>query len=521
MRFLLVIDLYICLILNCVKLSRFPEKILIFAPHFFKAGFLNIFYMKRILLTFCFLLSLLSLCAQSYDRNCFYGITFEVSTNPNWGFGELVITSVEPHSPAEKAGIKVGDIIMEINGVATYLRDNQRISELLFGNYNPTIKFTIRNMNTYFKEYELDRKCLYYNSLSEKQLSEMFAFYSLENTNVQRFILPAKINPTDSIDYADYHTYDFYIGDKKTPAIDAQITQLIAKELEARGLVRNTKDPDIIVQSYYSLQPNRSFTGLNADFTYDPQTLRYDVAKEKMVPMAIYPIDDVKAKNTAQYTVSFGFTFYDKKYIEPGKVTQIWDCLVSDYLSEKCSLEEYVRIHTPLLLLQFPFGESKVNPEYTLTKNRYNYTGMYLDANDLKTITDVDNDSPAYKAGLRSGYVIKKIDNIPFDFDKKSLMSSYEDFIWKTTSYRDRTSLTKLSGDGDNNLPWNRIYLRSIQDAFTNKKNKTAFAYLYKFEDYINCGNENTLYIEAWDGYQQRRFRVTPEVRESLVVKAL
>lgn len=509
------------MILNYVQLSLFPEKILTFAPHFLRQGFSIIFYMKRILLIFLLLLSLLSLCAQSYDRNCFYGITFEVSTNPNWGFGELVITSVESHSPAEKAGIKVGDIVMEINGVATYLRDNQRISELLFGNYEPTIKFTIRNMNTYFKEYELERKCLYYNSLSEKQLSEMFAFYSLENTNTQNFTLPAKINPTDSVDYADYHTYDFYVGDKKAPAIDTQINQLIAKELEARGLVRDTKDPDIIVQSYYSLHPNRNFTGLNVDFTYDPLTLRYDVARQKMIPMAIYPLDYVNANTTAQYVISFGFTFYDKKYINPGKVTQIWDCLISDYLSEKCSLEEYVRIHTPLLLMQFPFGESKVNPVYALAKNKFNYTGMYLDAKDLKTITDVDNDSPAYRAGLRSGYVIRKIDNISFDFDKKVLMDTYEDFIWKTTSYRDRTSLAKLSGDGDNNLPWNRIYLRSIQEAFADKKNKTAFAYLYKFEDYINCGNENTLYIEAWDGYQQRRFRVTPEVRESLVVKAL
>ena len=94
--------------------------------------------------------------SQNYDKNCYFGFTFEVSDRANWGYGELVITDVEPGSPAEAAGIKVDDIIMEINGKATYLRDNQTIAKWLFEDmYAPTVTFTIRNMNTYFKEYTL------------------------------------------------------------------------------------------------------------------------------------------------------------------------------------------------------------------------------------------------------------------------------------------------------------------------------------------------------------------------------
>ena len=132
--------------------------------------------------------------AQDYEKNCYYGITFEVSRNQNWGYGELVITGVEPNSPAEKSGIKIDDIIMEINGQATYLRDNQTIANWLFDNkYDPEVKFTIRNMNTYFKEYPLMRKCIATNSVSEKQLSEVYSFYSLENTNHQIFTLPLHV----------------------------------------------------------------------------------------------------------------------------------------------------------------------------------------------------------------------------------------------------------------------------------------------------------------------------------------
>jgi hypothetical protein len=60
---------------------------------------------------------------------------------------------------------------MEINGQATYLRDNQTIANWLFDNkYDPEVKFTIRNMNTYFKEYPLMRKCIATNSVRRKTI---------------------------------------------------------------------------------------------------------------------------------------------------------------------------------------------------------------------------------------------------------------------------------------------------------------------------------------------------------------
>ncbi|MDR1091951.1 MAG: DUF4136 domain-containing protein, partial [Prevotella sp.] len=232
--------------------------------------------MRKIFLIFLFLTVSLYIKPQGYIKNCYYGFTFEVSRNPNWGYGELVITSVEPYSPAEKTGIKVGDIIMEINGKATYLRDNQNIADWLFSDmYTPEVKFTIRNMNTYFKEYTLERKCITVNSVSERELSNIFSFYSLENTDQRSFTLPLSVEPRKDVDFTDYHSYDFYNPEYEVPAIDKQITALLEKELQSKGLVRNTEDPDIVVQIYYTYEPNPQFTGLNSP-GYKPGSWRFN-----------------------------------------------------------------------------------------------------------------------------------------------------------------------------------------------------------------------------------------------------
>ncbi|MDU1890497.1 MAG: PDZ domain-containing protein [Dysgonomonas sp.] len=459
--------------------------------------------------------------SQGYNKNCYFGITFEASKNTNWGYGELVITDVEPGSPAEKGGIKVGDIIMEINSKATYLRDNQTIANWLFSDmYAPEVAFTIRNMNTYFKEYTLYRKCIATNSVSEKELSNIFSFYSLEDTNQRSFVLPLHTDPKKDVDYADYHTYDFYKTDQNLPAIDQQIKTLLEKELQSKGLVRDTNDPDIIVQAYYSYGPNPMFSALNNP-NYSPGTWRYDNGHERMVLLPIFDSQSTNLDQISQYIIEYGFSFYDRKYIDPNNLTQIWDCNIKDYLSSKYSLEEYVRIHTPLMLKQFPYSTQKVEAKYLANFNKYNYTGMYYDADDLKTVKDVDMDSPAYVAGIRPGYLIKKINNKKFDHTKETLSEGYKQFISGTMVYRDQsTKYTNAEGFTDC-MKWDVGYYPDIAKEFNRSDYVTHFSYLYGFNKFVNNKGDNTIIIEAWDGMQDRIFTVTPEIRQSVVVRAL
>ena len=457
--------------------------------------------------------------SQNYDKNCYFGFTFEVSDRANWGYGELVITDVEPGSPAEAAGIKVDDIIMEINGKATYLRDNQTIAKWLFEDmYAPTVTFTIRNMNTYFKEYTLYRKCIATNSVSEKALSEIFAFYSLENTNQRIFSLPLHVEPNKDVDFADYHTYDFYKDNKPVPAIDAQIIALLKKDLQAKGLVRNTSDPDIVVQAYYNYESNPQFTGLDRTNSVK-NSWRYDSDRKQMVILPILESNETNINKSAQYIVEYGFSFYDRKYIDTKKLTQIWDCNIKDYLSSKYSLEEYVRIHTPLMLKQFPYSVKKSEAKYKVDFNRFNYTGMYFDANDLTTIKDVDMDSPAYKSGIRPGYVIKKMNGKKFEHSKENLSEGYKRFISETMVFRDQTTrFTNAEGFSDC-MFWSVGYYPEISKEINKSQYISHFSYLYNFENYINNKSDNKITLEIWDGMQTRIFSITPDIKKSVVIK--
>lgn len=476
---------------------------------------------RRVSFIFLFLLVfLLQGTAQIYDKNCYYGFTFETSQNPNWGNNELVITSIEPNSPAERSGIKVDDIIMEINGKATYLRDNQTIARWLFDEFDPEVKFTLRNLANSFKEYTFTRRCVALNSVSEQQLSTIYSFYSFENTNERNFVLPINLDVSAGVDYTYYHSFDFAKETSDTPPVDKYIKKLIEKALTERGLVRDTKDPDFIVQEYYSYVPNPRFTGLNENPSRANGTSRYDSDHHKPVLLPIFDPAKKNIEELGQYIIEFGFSFYDRKNINPAKLTQIWDCNIKDYLSSNYSLEEYARLHIPLMMMQFPYQESKQNPTYTVNFNKYCYTGLYFDTEDLVTVKDVEEGSPAFIAGIRPGYVVKKINNKVFNHTKESLSEGYKNFITETMSLRDpQTKFTGANGYTDC-MYWNLAYHAEITKAFEKPVYQTNFSYLYGFEKYIDNNISNKITIEAWDGVQLRIFHITPEIRHSITVKA-
>ena len=479
--------------------------------------------MKKILLLLFFLSIILSnIYSQGYDKNCYFGFIFEVSNNPNWGYGELVITEVEPNSPAEKTGIQVGDIIMEINGNATYLRTNQTIASWLFDDmYATTVKFTIRNMNTYFKEYTLEKECIAINSVNERQISQIFSFYSLENTNNRIFTLPINVETNKKAEFTDYHSFDIYSDSKNAPVIDGQISELLERELISRGLVRDRNNPDLVVQAYYNYAPNPKFTGLSNP-NFNPNTWRFDYNSQQMVRLAVFDPNDPNKEKAGQYIVEYGFSFYDRKYIDTNNLTQIWDCNIKDYLAASYPLADYVKLHTPLMLKQFPYTtEKKGEAKYKVDFNRYNYTGMHFDADDLYTVKDVDINSPAYKAGIRTGYEIRKINDKKFEHTKESLSEAYKSFIYETMPYRDEsTRFTDADGYKDC-MFWNKIYYQDIAKQFAKPKYEAAFSYLYEFTPYVNTKGENKIYVDAWDGMQLRKFTIIPEIRKYVILKAL
>ncbi|MFR9165878.1 MAG: PDZ domain-containing protein [Dysgonomonas sp.] len=267
--------------------------------------------MKYLLTTTLLVFSfILCVNAQLRERTCHFGITFEISNNPNWGYGEPVILTVEPNSPADIAGVRPGDIIMEINGSATYLRNYQTITSWLFDDTSDMAVFTIRNLSNYFREYELPRRCRSVKSMDEADLASAFSFYSIEDTQERAFVLPLKVTTNKNVDFSDYHTFDFIL-DPNAPQVDSYINKLLEDALKIKGLTRNTEDPDFFIQTYYSYQPNPKFNAYEKNV--DKRTWRFDSENKQMVSLPILSGDNPSAEYEGNFILELGLRFFEKK----------------------------------------------------------------------------------------------------------------------------------------------------------------------------------------------------------------
>ncbi len=470
--------------------------------------------MKKLLSVLIQAFIISGISSQTYEQSCHLGVTFEISNNQSWGYGEPVILTVEPNSPADVAGIQPGDIIMEINGAATYLRNYQTIASWLFNESSEITRFTVRNLNTYFKEYELPRLCRPVNAISESDLASSFSFYSIEDTHEREFVLPLKITTNKDVDYSDYHTFSFYPDENPTD-LDKRINSQIEASLKEKGLVKTENDPDILIQTYYSYQPNPKYNPQRR--VQNKTSARFDTKNQQMVTLPILPGNDMQAENNGQFILELGIRFFDQKYVNPETPTLIWEVNAKEYLSAQYTLEEYTRFHAPLIMMQFPYSNDRTNAKYLVSSKNYYYTGLYFNMNDMKTIVDVDRNSPAYNAGMRQGIVLEKIDDMKLSFTKDDLLNGYKRFITETMEYRDpNTRFTDAKGYPDC-MYWKKSEYNKVRKAFENKLYAPVFKYLYGFEKYVSSNTSPSIIMET----KLKKYKVIPEIRRYLTIRAL
>lgn len=477
--------------------------------------------MKKISLILFFIAILVSgIDAQPNRKYRDCGILFEISNNSNWGYGEPVITYVQPFSSAYNAGLRRGDIIMEVNGSATYLRNNQTIAGWLTGGSERNMTLTIRNVHTYFKEFQVEAETKAMNTLSEFDLASMYSFYSIESTNDRAFSLPLKVDPNTNVDFSDYHTFDFINEGTSVPEIDHYINSIIEKALVERGLVRSSKDPDIIVQSYYSYQPNVKYSP--ASKSKSLHTWRFDPETKQMIQVPILSAGDPNAETKGQYILELGIRFFDKKYISTDKMTQIWDCKATEYLTSDFDLAEYTRIHAPLMMMQYPYSTPRTSAKYIVNYKGFNYTGMNFDNKDLKTLNTVDEDSPAYKAGLRAGDVVERVNNVNFKYTKEEQDNGYRRFIIESMRYRNpKTRFIDANGFPDCMI-WSVNKYADVIDLFKKESIYTpCFSYLYAFQKFVSERPTKTINVVVKSGNNTKDVQITPELQVSVDIKAL
>ena len=460
--------------------------------------------------------ALLCLCltTNAQEVTCRYGFSYEISNSPNWGRNKPVITSVYPNSPAERAGLKQFDIIEEVEG--TPITENELDDIHLF--LNPEgidlIELTIKNISEGSHKVKINKECKSIFSLSESQLASAFAMYAVENTHDRLFSCPFVTSQTkDPIDFADFKSFNFPGDEGSQPELAKKINELIRKELINRGLTYDPVNPDLYIQIYYSFNKNLNYKPKTtkeeeSDFTY-----RYDTGRDRMTKLPFLPPNTIETE--AEYILKLGFRLEDRKYVR-GRI--IWECEANELLNESYSLEDFAFIHIPLMSMQYPYIKYGRNVQFRLSKKKYNYTGLNFSIDNIAEIISIDPFSPAANAGIKPFDRLDAINDKRMDRTSKQFTTAYHQFLVNTLKYKDYSSrFTDANGFADC-MYWDTLKYPLIVKEFDNKKNLTAFSYLFNYAPFINPSSNTTSSFKLRRNKEKLEFIIRPEIRTEITL---
>lgn len=450
--------------------------------------------------------------AQNSDITCSLGFTFEISEDRTWGYKEPVIVEITPGSPAEKAGLKLNDILLSVNQNGTYLKSYQTV--MSWFNQNPhSMRLAIRNFEHAFKEITVEKDCRHVNAISEAQLAPVFSFYSLEDVQTRRFLIPVKTTVNEKALFHNYRTFAFSPSDESTRNLDERINAIFIRALGEVGLQYDPVDPDFIIQTYYSYENNPMFKSDSPTYgSYQP-VWRFDTRSNRMVKIPVYdPSEPVRVDDIA-YNLEFGYRFYDRRFIEAGDMMLIWEGEVQERLNSHYDLVDYLEMNLPLLLKKFPNCGNRSFGTYQVNYQKYNYTGIGYNMNDLKTVISVDPGSPAARAGIAPGDVVVNIQGQDFDHTSQSLTEGYRRFIAETMNLRDKNTRYTDSNGFKECMFWDISHYNAVSTAIANNRRyKSAFSYLFNFNQYIDWSTPVSISIIVLRDGNELNFAVRPEI---------
>lgn len=456
--------------------------------------------MKKVLITIFFILSL---CLYSNAQEiCLTGLKYQKSDNHNWGYSMPVVTDVIYDSPAQKANIKVGDIILSIDNIETKGLSINQINQLIQSNEtNKIIK--IRNLSG-IKDILLTRECHISNSISEEQIARAFSFYSLRDVYDRLVMYPIKFRSDENYDFTKVKTFSFANQNDVTDT-DKTIFGVIANILKASGLKQTDSVPDVWVDIFYKLDENKNNTS-DIENTY---TYRYNFATEDMDRLPIFNIGT--PPTFAEYTISFGINIFSGN----NKGNIVWTSKSEDLLFDEIPMDYYACSVLPLMLRGFPFIEKSEYPTYLFNKRKYNYTGIRFQSGDLGHIVEVDDNSPAYMAGIKPGDNVLSINGISLSKVKKDgTTKSYIKFIKETDRYRLPLKFAFRDANGVAACRyWDDTKKKDIADVFVRNKYDTPFSYLFFFRDYINPNGDKEIIFEIERNGSTYSVVVNPKIK--------
>jgi hypothetical protein len=455
---------------------------------------------------------------KAQDISCRYGFSYEISNDPHWGKNKPVITSVYPNSPAKRAGIKPYDIILAVEGVPV----TESVLDDLYLFLNPEgkeiVELTIQNFTGNERKIKIKKECKSIYSISEEQLATAFAMYATEYTHERLFSCPFVTTRTkDEIDFSVFKSFNFSGESSDQPETAKKINDLIKKELINRSLKYDPVDPHLTIQIYYSFNKNPNYkpktpkrTNKNGKQEKEDSSYvyRYDVTRDRMTKFPFLPPNTIETE--AGYILKLGIRLEDNK-LKKGRI--IWECEANEFLNEPYSLESFAFVHIPLMCMQFPYMKYGRNVQFRLSKKKYNYTGINYNIDNISEIASIDPYSPAAKAGILPYDKIDAIADKRMDKSSQQFTSAYRQFLVNTLKLRNEsTRFTDANGFPDC-MFWDELKYPLIAKEFNNKKNLTAFSYLFRYAPFINPEGNNTCSFKLRRGNEKLEFILRPEIR--------
>ncbi|MDR1632340.1 MAG: DUF4136 domain-containing protein [Dysgonamonadaceae bacterium] len=466
--------------------------------------------MKKIISLLFLLTGYFTVSAQDEPAYvCRYGFTFEISMQKNWGYAKPVVLTVTPNTSADAANIQAYDIIEEIDGRKT---ENQMIDTIINWMQNSRkerLIFTVSNLKTSSKTVVLAKRCTLANALTEKDLTGVYAFYSLEDAQNQIFTCPFSTNAVSGSDFKSYKTFGFYPNtDENKRELEKIINASIRTALEKKGLKFAPNNPDLLVNTHYSYNKNLNYRK-NDNAEKLPAETRYDVSTRTMVHLPIYYNPLINSQQ-AECFLKLGIQLIDKKRSTDNPVV-VWECEANELIqSGNYTLNEYAKFHIPLMLMQYPYIKSNETAKFHYSRLRYNYTGIHYNMDKLKEIIDIDRSSPASESNLQIGDKILEINRIKFNDNPKSVAGKYKQFIYKTMNLRDpETQYTNAEGFTEC-MFWDKFRYAEINREFLKSDYSTAFSYLFYFEPYVNLSGTNIVTFLVERGKQKIEVKIKP-----------
>jgi len=468
--------------------------------------------MKKKFLVIVF--SIIFVTTYAQEITCRYGFSYEISNSQNWGKNLPVITSVYPNSPAERAGLKPFDIIEAVEGAPINEEELDDIHLFLNPEGLQLIELTIKNIGEDSHKVKINKECKSIFALSESQLATAFGMYAVEDTHDQLFSCPFVTTQTkDSVDFSQFKSFDFSGVDNGQPELAKKINELIRKELMNRGLQYNPVNPDLLVHIYYSFNKNLNFRPKTIKDDETGYVYRYDTGRNRMAKLPFLPPNTIETE--AEYILKFGFRLEDRK-LARGRI--IWECEANEMLNELYSLEDFAFIHIPLMCMQYPYVKYGRNVQFRLSKKKYNYTGLNYSIDNISEIVSVDPYSPAANSGIRPLDKLDAINEKRMDRSSKQFTSAYRQFIVNTLKYRDySTRFTDANGFPDC-MYWDTLKYPLIVKEFDNKKNLTAFSYLFNYAPFINSSGNTTCSFKLRRNKEKLEFIIRPEIRAEITI---